>query len=275
MLGAPLGQFFIGEQINLIFNQADLIDLENAKLLLENPGIAVKLANRLGAPIEKALERLPPRLHQKVGEITRAALTKAVNTAVLTLDDDPHKAASNLWHKIGVAASGGAGGFFGLAALAVELPVSTIIMLRSIADIARSEGEDIRGIESRIACVEVFALGGMRPGDDAAEVGYFAVRAMLARSVSEAIKYISGRGILEEGAPVLMRLIMKIAERFSIQVSQKVVAQSVPAIGAAGGALVNLIFIDHFQDMARGHFAVRRLERKYGEEEVRRQYERI
>lgn len=259
----------------MIFHQTDLIDLESAKMLLENPGIAVKLANRLGEPIEKALERLPAGLHQKVGEITRATLTKAVNTAVLTLDDAPHKAASNLWHKIGVAATGGAGGFFGLAALAVELPVSTIIMLRSIADIARSEGEDIRGIESRMACVEVFALGGPRPGDDAAEVGYFAVRAMLARSVSEAVKYVSGRSILEEGAPVMMRLIMKIAERFSIQVSQKVAAQSVPAIGAAGGALVNLIFIDHFQDMARGHFTVRRLERKYGEDEVRREYERI
>jgi hypothetical protein len=259
----------------MLFHQADLIDLENAKMLLENPGVAVKIANRLGEPIERVLELLPAGLHEKVGEITRTALTRAVNTAVMTLDDAPHKAASTLWHKIGVAATGGAGGFFGLAALAAELPVSTIIMLRSIADIARSEGEDIRSIESRMACIEVFALGGSRPGDDAAEVGYFAVRAMLAQSVTEAIKYISGRGILEEGTPVLMRLIMKIAERFSIQVSQKVVAESVPVIGAAGGAIVNLIFIDHFQDMARGHFTVRRLERKYGADEVRKEYERI
>jgi hypothetical protein len=40
-------------------------------------------------------------------------------------------------------------------------------------------------------------------------------------------------------------------------------AQAVRAIGAVGGALINLVFIDHFQDMARGHFTVRRLERKY------------
>ena len=45
--------------------------------------------------------------------------------------------------------------------------------------------------------------------------------------------------------------------------------------GAAGGAAVNLIFINHFQDMARGHFTVRRLERKYGEEMIRSEYERI
>jgi hypothetical protein len=49
-------------------------------------------------------------------------------------------------------------------------------------------------------------------------------------------------------------------------------AQSVPVIGAAGGALINILFIDHFQDMARGHFIVRRLERKYGEESVEATY---
>jgi hypothetical protein len=31
----------------------------------------------------------------------------------------------------------------------------------------------------------------------------------------------------------------------------------------------NLLFIDHFQDVARGHFIVRRLERAYGAETVR------
>jgi hypothetical protein len=46
-------------------------------------------------------------------------------------------------------------------------------------------------------------------------------------------------------------------------------------IGAFGGAVVNYAFIDHFQDVARGHFTVRRLERAYGEDEVRRQYGRI
>jgi hypothetical protein len=47
--------------------------------------------------------------------------------------------ASRLLHKALATASGGA---FGLASLPIELPVSTIIMLRSIADIARSEGEN-------------------------------------------------------------------------------------------------------------------------------------
>jgi hypothetical protein len=49
----------------------------------------------------------------------------------------------------------------------------------------------------------------------------------------------------------------------------------VPIVGAAGGAIVNLVFIDHFQDVGRGHFIVRRLERSYGADEVRRAYDRL
>jgi hypothetical protein len=58
-------------------------------------------------------------------------------------------------------------------------------------------------------------------------------------------------------------------------VSEKAAAQAIPAIGAAGGAIVNTLFIDHFQDMARGHFIVRRLERKYGEAIVEKTYRSV
>jgi hypothetical protein len=176
---------------------------------------------------------------------------------------------------LAVAATGGLGGFFGLPALAIELPVSTTIMLRSIADIARSEKETINKIESQLACLEVFALGGPNKSDDASESGYFAVRAALSQSVSKAAEYIAEKGLAEEGAPALVRLIIQIAERFSIQVSEKAAVQAIPAIGAAGGAIINTLFIDHFQDMARGHFIVRRLERKYGKAIVEENYQAI
>ena len=145
-------------------------------------------------------------------------------------------------------------------------------MLRSIADIARSEGEDLDSKEVRFACLEVFALGGPTSDDDAAESGYFGVRAALAGVMSDAAKYVASSGATSEGAPILMRLIAQIAARFSIPVTEKAVAQAIPIIGAAGGALINTLFIDHFQGIARGHFVVRRLERLYGEELIRTTY---
>ena len=49
-------------------------------------------------------------------------------------------------------------------------------------------------------------------------------------------------------------------------------AQSVPLIGAAGGAMVNVLFIRHFQDVARGHFTILRLEETYGADDVKAAY---
>lgn len=259
----------------MLLQKNDLNDLKKAKTLLENPGIAARMSTLIGTPIEKGFELLPDNWNGKIGEVTQAALTKAAQTAVFTMKDSQSEESSNLWHKLAVAATGGVGGFFGLAAMSIELPISTTIMLRSIADIARSEGEDIFTDEAKLACIEVFALGGPSSNDDASESGYFAVRAALARSVADAAEYIVKKSLFEEGAPALVRFIIKVAERFSIQVTEKAAAQAVPAIGAAGGSIINTLFIDHFQDMARGHFIVRRLERKYGPEMIEPVYNEI
>jgi hypothetical protein len=250
----------------------DMDDLKAAKWLLENPGIAAKITDFLGMPIQKGFELLPRTWTAVIGAITRAILFVSVNAAVFTMDTVPKKESSNLWHKLAVAATGGVGGFFGLPALVIELPVSTTIMLRSIADIARSEGEHISSSESKMACIEVFALGGSSQGDDGSGTGYFAIRAALAKSVTKAAEYVAEKGITQEGAPALIRLIFQVADRFSIQVSEKAAAQALPAIGAIGGVLINTLFIDHFQNMAHGHFVVRRLERKYGVSAVRDAY---
>src|SRR5262249_50666487 len=105
--------------------------------------------------------------------------------------------------------------------------------------------------------------------------GYFGVRAALASAVTEATKHIADRGLVTEGAPFLLRLISAIAGRFGMIVSQKSAAQAIPVIGAAGGALINLAFIDHFQNMARGHFIVRRLERIYTKEIIETEYRNL
>jgi len=250
----------------------DIGRLKHAIDLLENPGIAAKLTNVVGMPFEKVFNHLPEKWGGAIQTIARKSLRHALDVAVKTIDYGGKRTSGNTLHKVLVAASGGIGGAFGLPALAIELPVTTVIMFRSIADIARSEGEDVKRIETRLACLEVFALGGSYEKDDATESGYYAVKALLAKQVTEAAKYIVEKGVAEEGAPALVRLIATIASRFGVTVSQKAAASAVPIIGAAGGALINTIFINHFQNMARGHFIIRSLERKYGTDYVKISY---
>ena len=256
---------------NRSFSTADLADLRYAKHLLEHPTLAARIGNAVGTPIEKGLELLPQGAAAVILAATKKSIEAALNFAISTMDDRQQDSA-NWVHKTIVTMTGATGGAFGLPALAIELPVSTTIMLRSIADIARSEGERIKSPEAKLACIEVFALGGRTRGDDAAESGYFAVRSALAKALSEATEYIAEQGIAKKGAPALVRFITQVASRFGIPVSEKALAQSLPIVGAAGGALINALFIDHFQDVARGHFVVRRLERFYDPELVKEEY---
>lgn len=232
-------------------------ELREAKALLEFPGLVAKLADVVGAPIEGALNRLPAGARDRIHGAAEKALRVSLEAAASTVPDQkPNAAPKNFLHKMAVGATGALGGAFGLTALAIELPVSTTLIFRTIVDIARSEGEDISDPEVKKACLEVFALGGKSTTDDAADSGYFAARAFVAQSA---------RG-------GLARFLASVASRFEIVVAEKFAAQLVPVVGAVGGATVNVLFIEHFQNMARGHFIVRRLERKHGAEEVRRVY---
>jgi hypothetical protein len=255
---------------------ADLADLKRAKALLETPGLAIQIANYVGAPVEYLLaQKLPGGASAIINRAARRAVESGYNTAAATFREGRTGVrASTRMHKFAVAGTGALGGFFGLPGLLVELPITTAAMLRSIADIARSEGEAPTHAGTRLACIEVLALGGNRKDDDAAESGYFATRAALAQQVTAASRYVAS-SLGSGGAPAVVRAINAIASRFSIPVTQKALAQAAPVIGAASGAAMNLIFISHFQNAARGHFIVRRLERQHGPAVVRHWYERV
>src|SRR5262245_27839805 len=216
----------------------DLRELAFAKSLLENPGLTARLAGVIGRPIEGGFKLLPAGWQNIVNKAARAALLKALGLAVTTLGAKNPKRASERFHKLLVGASGGIGGAFGLASLRVELPVSTTLMLRSIADIARSEGHDVRRPEVKMACLEVVALGSKSSIDDAAEGAYWAVRAAMAKAVSEAAAYLAEKTVVEESAPAILRFVAAVASRFGVVVSEQAAAKAVPVVGAAGGAVI-------------------------------------
>jgi len=249
----------------------DLDSLRSAKNTLENSSFGMKVVEKLNIPFNKGFDMLPDNWQGNILEVTQNSLEYALNAALITLDSKG-TVAYPYWHKAAVMATGGVGGFFGIAALPIELPLSTTIMLRSIADIARTHGENLSTDASKLACLEVLAFGGLKKTDDNAFSAYYATRVELSKSVEEAINWFA-KGQVDNVAPKLVNLISKIASRFSVQVSEEAVAMAVPVIATVSGALINLMFMDHFQSMAFGHFTVRKIERKYGYEAVRKSYE--
>jgi len=268
-------------------SENDLDILSAAVSRLEHPSLAAKLAAVVGMPVEKLLGWLPDSIQIQIDHLTEEALAHALRAARKTMNEETNKGPRNLTHKVAVTLSGVTGGLFGAPALFAELPVTTVIILRSIADIARSKGENLSDPAVQLACLEVFALGSDSQQDaaDVASIGaqreqsyirssYFVSRAAMAQQVTAAAEILT-KGTAASGGSALTRLISKIASRFGVSVSEKVAAQAIPVVGAIGGGLINALFMDHFQNTAEAHFSVRQLERVYGTEVVRLEYERL
>ena len=259
---------------------SDIDTLKEAWSRLENPSLAVRISSAVGMPVEAVAKQLgkkaPKAVVDVVGNSTRKAIEFVMLNTVRTLTGEESGAPSLRLHQAAAATTGAVSGFFGIESLIIELPVTTGIMFRSIVDIARAEGESPRDNETIVNAMQVFTMGsGMSDKDDAAETSYYGARLALSKAVTDALQYLASQGVGNASAPVLVRFVSAIASRFGIVVTQKAMAQALPIVGAVGGGLVNTMFISHFQDMARGHFSIRRLERKYDAETVREAYQRL
>jgi len=257
--------------------EGELTTLEEAYARLENPSLAIRMSSAVGMPVEAVTrelgKRAPDAVVEAVSKSTHKAIEFVLQSSMRSLKSEDQAPASPRLHAAAAMTTGAVSGFFGIETLIVELPLTTGIMFRSIADIARAEGESPQDPETILNCMQVFAMGSrLSDKDDAAETSYYGVRVALSKAVTDALQYVASQGIGSVSAPALVRLISALASRFGVVVTQKAMAQAIPVIGAIGGGLVNTIFISHFQDMARGHFAIRRLERKYGADVVQDLY---
>jgi hypothetical protein len=278
--------------LNLTTNPISLIDLDvlkQAKTNVLNISWAMRNVNKIGGTLETGMTFVPEKVLVKLQSMTQTALLKIIKANLLTIQKNKSfKKPSKLTYKSIVTGSGALSGFFGAttgfgtAIFASELTLTTKFLMRTIMDIARSEGEDIYTLEGQMACLEVFALGGESKDDDGLETSYYTTRI----AINSALNSVSATGVkvgldtLIKGASTLgsgalSNFISKIATRLSLLISEKFLEQALPIVGAIGGGSLNYVFVDHFQKMATAHFSIKRLERHYGETQVKLAYDTI
>ena len=257
-----------------ILTRREMRELQWSYENLEHPSLAARLSTLLAEPIEEAISLLPKNWKKRLDKTLKENSYRTVRVALFTMNLRGNVRPQNRLHKLCAIGTGAAGGFFGPLTLLAELPITTTLIIRSIANIARTQGEDLNNEDTRLACVQVFALGARTSEDEAADTGYYALRTILGlhfeRDILEYAANASGPHI-----PAFIELTRAIAARFGILISDKVALQMVPIAGATSGAFINYVFMKHFQDVATGHFVVRRLERKYGTDTIRGLYETL
>jgi hypothetical protein len=222
-------------------------------------GLVVRLADLLGGAVGMAgrlgLARLGMNatVRRKFAGVAEAALSRAYDLAIVGLGTgeslgalEPRRRGMT---RAAVIASGAASGFAGLAGFIPDATFTTLCIMRDIARAALAEGEDLSSEEARRACLEVFAFR-TEAGGDESELGYFSAR------------------LVFQGRPVAM-LLADAASRYGLVLGEKFSLQAAPIVGAVAGATLNAAFLEHYRQLAAAHFAIRRLERVHGRDEVR------
>ena len=214
--------------------------------LRRSGGTVVRAADMLGKLLggagDSVLRGLGiPTDHHVFNDIAAVALRRAFDIAILGVQRPPLLPGGSLPY---VAASGLAGGFAGLAGFVPDATLTTLLILRDVARIAKASGEDLADEDTRAACVQVFAL---RAGDEA---GYFSARMMLQGNAARA-------------------MLGQVATRWGPVLGEKFAAGAVPVLGAAAAATLNTAFLSHYRRLAKAHFTIRRLERRFGKDVIR------
>lgn len=228
-------------------------------------GLFLRMLNFAGRFAEDLTRNLPESWQRRLSDATEAALRAAYTGARVSQGDA--RGTSRIGralgrmrgervHALAAMASGALGGAGGLATTLVDLPVTTALIFRSIQQIAADYGEDIADPEVRAQCLTVFALGGPLPDDDADDASLWALRVGL-----------TGKTLAE--------LVKAVAPRLGLVVSEKLIAQATPVLGAIAGAAINPLFTGYYQAMAHVHFRLRRLERTQDPEQLRACFEAI
>jgi uncharacterized protein (DUF697 family) len=234
-------------------------------LYAEASGLVIKLASWVGGQAESLIHKVPDDWQSLIEEATDLALRESYRLAFASQADEQSDsmlnralgwASGEQWHTVATGITGAISGLGGIGTAFADIPVTTTLILRSIQQIAAGYGEDVADEEVRAHCLAVFGFGGPLTEDDEAETGLFASRIAL-----------TGKTVAETMKAVLPRL--------GVVVSEKLLAQATPLIGAVTGATVNTAFSNYYQTMAHVHFRLRRLERNRDRDQVMACFERI
>lgn len=261
-----------------------------AAKFLDRPSFLLRMANSIGRPLEIALGTLPTKHQRIIHQASESALTKGLKVVTRTVArhrviDTFVKAEISSrrvgrWHSVASFGVGAVGGLIGILSLPLELPVTTAIMLRSIASIANEFGMDLSDPQVQMECLYILSLGAPETiVDDSMSSAYWTSRAAFSTAIHDAAAFLAGksarevmRSVENRSARVLIKFITAVAARFEIVVSEKMLAEAVPVIGAIGGGAINAAFTDYFSDAARYHFGLRALENRHGREAVEKYY---
>ncbi len=216
---------------------------------LEARGGFTAFLSSTGGWVQQGLQKLPAAWKDSFHAKARDSLWWAYRQAILGMDEkETGKRSLGLMYRLMATGSGLVTGAAGLPGVLADIPASTLLVLRSIADLARAQGHDIRDPAIQALCIEALAFGGPTDEDDDADLAFWSARA---------------------AAPVIADLVIDIAGRFGSRLLAVLPARAVPMISVIVAGAINWHFTGFFQNMAAVLLELKPIEDRYDRAMVR------
>lgn len=210
------------------------------------------LLNRLGGRVEAQLALLPDPVQARVERLTLLALNQAYGVA---RQGGRLGRLGAMRHRLAAGAAGALGGLGGLPTALAELPLTVTLILNTIQEVAVEHGFDPAEEAVRREVLRVFASGTPLAEDDGVNTAFLGARLTLT-------------------GPALQRMIALVVPRIAASLGPKLLAQSVPVLGAMAGAGINLTFATYYRELAHVRFGLLRLAMENDPERVARAFAR-
>lgn len=214
-----------------------------ARMHEEAGGMGLQVLAIVGGGAEKAIDAIPAKYRDRIDRLVLTGLEQAVGLA--SASRRVLRDRGEGFDRAATTLSGAAGGFFGITGALVELPATVAMLMRAMLGVAAEHGLDPDSDAVRREALHVFASAGPMADDDGSDLGLLAARMT-----------ITGQS--------LSTLIARVAPRLAAALGPKLVAQSVPVLGALAGGSINYAFAGYYQQLARVHFGLMRLAEETG-----------
>lgn len=208
-----------------------------AKDYVSASGLGMDLMMAVGGGADVVFKHVPENFRNSLDRAVLIGLEKALYAA-----DASRKATGRypaFIERCVPGITGAIGGLAGLPGALIEVPVTVAVIFRGVLEVAEDSGFAPEEEETRKEALRVFAMGGPFYEDDGAEMALIVTKASITGHT------VSG-------------LIQKAVPHLASALGPKIMAQSVPVLGAVSGATINIIFAAYYRQMAKVRFAILR-----------------
>lgn len=214
-----------------------------AKDYVSASGLGMDLMLAIGGGADVVFKHVPDAFR---GALDRAVLT-GLEKALYAADASRRMTGRcpSLVERCVPGITGALGGLGGLPGAIIEVPVAVAVIFRGVLEAAEEQGFSSAEEETKKEALRVFAMGGPFCEDDGAEMALIVTKAS-----------VTGQ--------TLSGLIQKAAPHLASALGPKIMAQSVPVLGAVSGAAINTVFAGYYREMAKVRFSILREARERG-----------